>query len=660
MGKLRRLLAPTDPPAEEVALLAALLLLPTDGLSMPNLSPRRRKERTFEALIRQVERLSRERPLLMLFEDLHWSDPSTRDILDVLIHRLGKLRVLMVMTFRPEFPVPWTGHAGVTLMTLSRLDRIDATSLAVQMTTGPVLPPELLERIVVQSDGVPLFVEELTKAVMETATEAALEASPIAMPVTLQASLLARLDRMPFAKQVAQIGAVIGREFSHALVAGVAQVPDAQLAQGLDELVESGLAFRRGLGSDADYTFKHALVQDAAYESLLRSRRAEIHASIVALAETDAFSGIIEPGILAHHCAQAGLIAKAASYYRVAGERSAERLVAAETKGQLVSRAPVCREAAARPRSLPSGGRAVNRAWAHSIADIRADTSRDQQDTGTRGGGMPQIDGAAMLARSLYALGIVAEVRGDLRTAQSIGEEFLALAESSGDTSIAIAARVRLGAVFYYQGRFPAARDNLTEALALCAEGTGALLDVAVASTPDVSLLAYLGHTLAYLGYADQAAAHVKQAVVRARQLGPIPLAFALHFAIRTALALRDYTWCREAVEMQIAITEEQGLPSFLAPARCALGWVTAKQGNTLEGLNMLTEGIAVLASLDHKILTSLVNGLMSDALAWSGRQSDAVAALDEALALSARTGAGWLDADLHRRKAELLITGSE
>ena len=184
---------------------------------------------------------------------------------------------------------------------------------------------------------------------METATQAALEAATIAVPATLQASLLARLDRMPVAKQVAQIGAVIGREFSHALVAGVAQVSDAQLAQGLDELVESGLAFRRGLGSDADYTFKHALVQDAAYESLLRSRRAEIHASIVALAETDAFSGIIEPGILAHHCAQAGLIAKAASYYRIAGERSAERLVAAETKGQLESRAAVCREAAARP-----------------------------------------------------------------------------------------------------------------------------------------------------------------------------------------------------------------------------------------------------------------------------------------------------------------------
>ena len=322
------------------------------------------------------------------------------------------------------------------------------------------------------------------------------------------------------------------------------------------------------LVSDADYTFKHALVQDAAYESLLRSRRAEIHASIVALAETDASSGIIEPGILAHHCAQAGLIAKAASYYRVAGERSAERLVAAETKGQLyrglqfAERLPLGPD---RYRLEAELFIALGRILLPMLGQTHPETSKILERAVEI---CRKSDGAAMLARSLYALGIVAEVRGDLRTAQSIGEEFLALAESSGDISIAIAARVRLGAVFHYQGRFATARDNLTEALALCAEGTRVLLDVAVASTPDVSLLAYLGHTLAYLGYADQAAAHVKQAIVRARQLGPIPLAFALHFAIRTSLALRDYAWCREAVEMQVTSPKSRGShPSWRLPA---------------------------------------------------------------------------------------------
>ena len=657
--KLHQLLAPTDPPPEDVALIAALLLLPTDGLSMPDLSPRRRKERTFEALIRQVERLTRERPLLMLFEDVHWTDPSTRDILDLLIKHLDKLRVLVVMTFRPEFAAPWTGHAGVTLITLSRLDRVDATSLAVRMTTEAKLPHELLERIVAQSDGVPLFVEELTKAVLETATHAALGASSIAMPATLQASLLARLDRMPVAKQIAQIGAVIGREFSHTLVAGVARMPDGQLARCLDELVESGLVFRRGLGSDADYTFKHALVQDAAYESLLRGRRAEIHASIVALAETDGGSGSIEPGILAHHCAQAGLTAKAASYYRVAGERSAERLVAAETKGHLYRGLQYAERLPPGPDRYRLEAElliALGRILLPTLGQTHPETSRVLERAVEI---CRKSDDAAMLARSLYALGIVAEVRGDLRTAQAIGEEFLALAETSGDVSIAIAARVRLGAALLYQGRFAIARNSLSEALTLCTQGSHVLLDVAVSSTSDVSSLAYLASTFAYLGYADQAASYTERAIERARQLGPTSLVFALQNSIRASLALRDDALCHETAELQMAIAAEQGLPYFLASARCALGWVTARQGNTIEGLNMLTEGAASLEFLGAKISASVLNGLlMFDALAWSGRHSDAAAVLDDALEQSARTGANWLDAELNRCKAELLMTG--
>ncbi len=177
------------------------------------------------------------------------------------------------------------------------------------------------------------------------------------------------------------------------------------------------------------------------------------------------------------------------------------------------------------------------------------------------------------------------------------------------------------------------------------------LLDVAVASTPDVSALSSLTPTLAYLGYTDQAATHAEQAVLKAKQLGPIPLVLTLHHSVRTALARRDDAWCHEAAEMQMAIAEEQGLLPFLANARCYLGWLKAKQGNTREGLILVTEGTAMLASLGYN-LTSLFNCLMSDALAWSGRQSDAVAVLDETLALSARTGAGWLDAELHRRKA--------
>ncbi|MGA9866405.1 MAG: AAA family ATPase [Acetobacteraceae bacterium] len=312
LGKLRALLAGVDP--EELALVAALLTLPTDGLPALNLSPQRRKERTFDALIRQIERLSRDRPVLMLFEDMHWADPSTREVVDDLIQRVGGLRVLLVMTFRPEFSAPWAGHAGVSLMTLSRLDHADATALAAQQTMQPALSPALIERIVAQSDGVPLFIEELTKSVVEGATRAAPEAAGVAVPATLQASLLARLDRMPQARQVAQIGAVFGRDFSYAMIRAVADLPDQVLDDGLDQLVSSGLMFRRGERGQASYTFKHALVQDAAYDSLLRATRMALHAAIGNALERDAEVVAIDPDLLGHHFAQAGATEKAVAY----------------------------------------------------------------------------------------------------------------------------------------------------------------------------------------------------------------------------------------------------------------------------------------------------------------------------------------------------------
>jgi tetratricopeptide (TPR) repeat protein len=378
------------------------------------------------------------------------------------------------------------------------------------------------------------------------------------------------------------------------------------------------------------------------------------------LAELDGVGGSIEPGILAHHCAQAGLIAKAASYYRIAGERSAERLVAAETKGHLYRGLQYAERLPPGPDRYRLEAElliALGRILLPTLGQTHPETStvleRAVEICGKSGD-------AAMLARSLYALGIVAEVRGDLRIAHAIGEELLALAETSGDISIAIAARVRLGAALFYQARFTAARVTLLEAQALCAQGAHVLLDVAVASTPDVSSLTYLAPTLAYLGYPDQAVMHAKQAVEKARQLGPISLVFALQAPIRTSMVLREEAQCREIAEMQMDIAKEQGLPYFMATARCAIGWVLARQGNPHEGLSMLLDGTASLDSLGTRVQTSIFNSLMSDALASSGRQSDAVAVLDDALALAARTGAHWHNAELRRRKAELLMTGSD
>src|SRR5271165_7142987 len=343
LEKLEALLARAAPLDEDGAFLADLLSLPgSERRSLPNLSPQRKKERTLAALIRQLEGLARRQPVVMVFEDAHWIDPTSKELLDLIVERMPNLPVLLIVTFRPEFQMPWTGQPHVTTLALNRLDWRDRTALVAKIAGGKTLPDVIVGQIADRTDGVPLFVEELTKSILESGLlreevdryvlDRALP--PFAIPTTLRASLMSRLDRLPAGRQVAQIGAVIGREFPHRLLATVAGMPEAQLAQGLNELIASGLASCRGIPSEATYTFKHALVQDAAYESLLRARRAEVHAAVVTAFEDTAFFDI-EPGVLAFHSAQAGLTAKAAFYYRIAGERSIGRAAAVETRVQL-------------------------------------------------------------------------------------------------------------------------------------------------------------------------------------------------------------------------------------------------------------------------------------------------------------------------------------
>jgi class 3 adenylate cyclase/tetratricopeptide (TPR) repeat protein len=652
--KLKSLLALAKTPDEDVALVMALLL-PTQEPSILE-SPKRRTERTFDALISLVERLSIEHTLLMVFEDVHWADPSTLDFIDVLIRRIVHSSSLLILTFRPEFSAPWVGHAGITLLTLSRLDRDDATILATQLTSQRRLPAALIDNVVTQSDGIPLFIEELTRSVMESAEVT--PASAIAVPATLHASLMARLDRIPVAKQIAQIGAVIGRDFPRTLVAGVTRLSEAQLTRGFDELVASGIAFRRGVGPDVVYTFKHALVQEIAYDSLLRRRRGELHAAIVELAEHTESDAGIEPGVLAYHCAQAGLTAKAANYYRIAGERSAERLGMAETRRQLEQGLQLAERLPAGPdryrleAELWIGlGRILLPTKGQAHPETRSALSR-AVDICRR------FDSGAMLIRALYGLGIVEEVRGDLRGAQTIGEELVALAAARNDPSIALAARARLGSALFYQGRFMAAQDVLSQAVDLLAQGTPMSFDVAVSSTPALPVLSFMANTFACLGNTDEAVTYSQQAVRQARQLAPTSLAFALHGQLRTAIIMDDVPWCRETAEQQVALCEEYSLPPFLSNALCALGWTSARCGNAPEGLRLLTEGTRMLDALGSKVSASMISGLMADTLALSGRTSDAMAVLDEALALAVQTGAAWLDAELLRRKAELLSCG--
>jgi class 3 adenylate cyclase/tetratricopeptide (TPR) repeat protein len=509
-------LAPKDTP-----LLSAMLSVPLgDRYPRLDLSARRLKEKTFDMLIGRLESLARVRPVCVVFEDAHWADPTTLELVEAGIDRLAGLPVFRIISFRSEFIPPWTGRPNVARLTLERLDRQASTALASQVAAQHVLPPALRDQIIRQTDGIPLFIEEMTKAVLEETTGKPTSTEAIVVPSTLQGSLMARLDRLPVAKQVAQLGAVIGRNFSHALLAAIADLPAALLAQGLRELVESGLAFQRGIGFEALYAFKHSLVRDVAYESLPRNRRTEIHAAVVTAAETDSDVGSIRPGRLGHHCAQAGLIAKAASYYRLAGEHAAEHAGLAETRNYL--------ERGLRfARSLPDGAdrhlleAELLIALGRLLMAIKGQSDPEANTVFGRAVQVcRQLGDPEMLARSLFALGAIAMSRGELQSVQTISADLLDLARSNRNDGIAIAGHVRLGILTFYQGRLDAARDNLSRALDLCNDDRWHLPDLAITSTPDVAAEAYLAHTLAHLGFAEMAITHAEQAVERGRRLG--------------------------------------------------------------------------------------------------------------------------------------------
>jgi class 3 adenylate cyclase len=308
VAKLQALLAATAPPMEDVTLIADLYSSPSANLAPPlDVTPQRKKEKTFEALLRLVENLSRRQPALMMFDDLHWIDPSSQELLDRLIERVADWPVLLLAMFRPDFQPPWIGQPQVTVLTLARLERRDTATMVVNVAGDAVLPFGIVEEIAERTDGVPLFVEELTKAVLESGSQvpAALSSVPhpgLAVPATLHASLMARLDRLgPAAREVAQTGAAIGREFGYGLLASIADLPEPQLHQALDRRTHAGLVFVRGMPPEAGYLFKHALVQDAAYGSLLRGRRQFLHGRIAATLE-QGYSDVVlaQPAVFLH------------------------------------------------------------------------------------------------------------------------------------------------------------------------------------------------------------------------------------------------------------------------------------------------------------------------------------------------------------------------
>ena len=344
LDKLDALLAKSFTPPQDAALFAEMLSLPNDGrYPTLELAPQQRRQKTFEALTAQLEALARAKPVLMIFEDVHWIDPTSLEAVGRTVDRLRTLGVLLIVTYRPEFEPPWIGRPYVTALTLNRLGEREITAMIDRVARNKALPESIRQDIIERTDGVPLFVEEMTKAVLEAESEgaaqrttAAVPSPPAAVPASLHASLMARLDRLGPAKEVAQIGAAIGREFSHRCWLLWSAKPEKELKSALDRLITAGLLFRQGTPPDATYLFKHALVQDAAYGMLLREPRRALHARIAETLESQ-FADIAEsqPELLARHCTEAGLIEKAAGLWGKAGQRSLARSALVEAVEQL-------------------------------------------------------------------------------------------------------------------------------------------------------------------------------------------------------------------------------------------------------------------------------------------------------------------------------------
>ena len=409
------------------------------------MTPQRQKQRTLEALVDQLKGLSAGQPVLLTYEDVHWIDPTTQELVGLAIEHIQRLPVFAIITFRPEFQPPWPGQPHVSTLALTRLGRRDGAAMVDRVVGEKALPNEVAAQIVAKTDGVPLFVEELTKTVVESGLltdagdhwELAGPLPPLAIPSTLHDSLLARLDRLAPVKEIAQIGAVIGREFSHELLAAVADRSEAELQAALDQLVASELVFRRGVPPEATYSFKHALVQDTAYGTLLKSRRQQLHGRIAeVLEERFPETTKSQPELLAHHCTQAGLVDQAVTYWHNAAQLALARSAAAEAIDQLSRGLEIL-------QSLPEGPSATGES---SICKLRWAAHRSQPRVGAHRRWAASTLGPMSCARQsmmcgsvflpLYGLFIFHENRAKLYAALEVAEELLRLGQAQEDLAV--------------------------------------------------------------------------------------------------------------------------------------------------------------------------------------------------------------------------------
>jgi class 3 adenylate cyclase/predicted ATPase len=670
LDKLDTLLRQTSTSAEDSALFVDMLSLPNDGrYPVLDLTPRQRRQRTMDALIRQTELLSSSAPVLVVFEDVHWGDPTSLELIGRLVGNIASHRVLLLISFRSEFEAPWIEQAHVTALALNRLGPGDVDVMIDHLIGNNPLPAAVRQDIIERTDGIPLFVEEMTKAVLETASEdearrtAALIPSPaMAVPASLHASLMARLDRLGAAKELAQIGAAIGREFSHELLAAVACRPEVRLEMQLDRLIRAGLLFRQGVAPDATYLFKHALVQDAAYGLLLREPRRHLHARIAETIETR-FSEIAEnkPELLARHRAEAGHVERAAALWGKAGRRSAERSALVEATEQLrraldmmatLSRTPALRHDEIKLQVELITPLLHVRGYAAPETRTAVERARELIEQSHELGEPPEDP--LLLFSVLYGFWVANLVAFNGDVMRELALQFLALAEKQSATAPVMIGHRLMGLSLLHAGTIEEGRAHLDSAIALYDPvehlplATRFGQDVGAASLSWRSISSWL------LGYPNDALADAEHALQIARETRHLPtLTYVLNFSFWTLIKCGDYVTAAALVDEYVTLQNQMGSPFWGAWGLMQRGCLLELTSQSADAARFITSGVEAMRSTDSTMWMPLFLSYLARANAHTGRLREAWTSIDEAGAAIETTKENWHKAELNRIAGE-------
>ncbi len=628
---------PSSNPAETLTLLADLLSAERPaGHADLAMTPQRQRRRTIEVLMELLLQRTRRQPLLLVVEDMHWADPSTLDVIDEIVQRAPEAALLVVMTHRPEFVPAWARAAGVTPFTLGSLEDEAAAAIVRNVNGGRTLPAGLMQLVLARAEGNPLYLEEITRVVLDAG---ALSDEPQdaerAIPATVQESLAARIDRLGPAKPIAQLAAALGRQFSYELLREMADMVPTGLEHALEQLVSENLLVQQGTPPQADYSFKHALLRDAAYQSLLRSRRREIHATIArTLVERFPQTCEAQPEVTARHYTEAGDSAHAIALWRKAGERAMARSAQAEAAAHFGQALSLVRKLPAGPeRTQAELGllmtlgplQMATRGYADPSV---AQTYREAREICNAIGEAPQ------LVPVLFGLWAYHVVGGDLRIALYLGDQILRqLQDAGGDGGLLLEAQVVRGVTQYFRGEFEDAIATLRAGIALYDPAQHRAHAQVFGQEPGMALHVYLAKALAVVGDQASALAHAGEASRIAEETGHFHTSgFCMTYQMVVHLMAGDAAAVAPLAERCAALAREQCFPIWEAASQVLGGWAAVAQGDAAAGLPRMREGLSRWRATGTTLYAPYWAGLLAEALAAQGQVDEAGVLVDDAV----------------------------